>query len=54
MSIFGKFSASPHKKSIIILELGELPKDYADQILQNDVRLMMSKYTDSQALNNLI
>ncbi|CAD8093313.1 unnamed protein product [Paramecium primaurelia] len=47
MSILGKFAASPKKRS-------ELPKDYADQILKNDITLMMSKYTDSIALNNLI
>ncbi|CAD8116780.1 unnamed protein product [Paramecium sonneborni] len=47
MSFFGKYPTSPKKRS-------ELPKDYADQILQNDITLMMSKYTDSIALNNLI
>ncbi|CAD8206035.1 unnamed protein product [Paramecium octaurelia] len=32
----------------------ELPKDFAEQILRNDITLMMSKYQDSMALNNLI
>ncbi|CAK57077.1 unnamed protein product (macronuclear) [Paramecium tetraurelia] len=32
----------------------ELPKDFAEQILKNDITLMMSKYQDSMALNNLI
>ncbi|CAD8083978.1 unnamed protein product [Paramecium sonneborni] len=47
MSFFGKFPTSPKKRS-------ELPKDFADQILKNDIILMMSKYTDSIAFKNLI
>ncbi|CAD8141227.1 unnamed protein product [Paramecium pentaurelia] len=37
-----------------IHNLGELPKDFAEQILKNDITLMKSKYQDSMALNNLI
>ncbi|CAD8108330.1 unnamed protein product [Paramecium primaurelia] len=47
MSFIGKLGQGQKNRS-------ELPKDFAEQILKNDITLMMSKYQDSMALNNLI
>ncbi|CAD8124226.1 unnamed protein product [Paramecium sonneborni] len=47
MSFLGKLGQSQKYRS-------ELPKDFAEQILKNDITLMTSKYQDSTALNNLI
>ncbi|KAM3131305.1 hypothetical protein pb186bvf_016623 [Paramecium bursaria] len=54
MSFFTRSSPNRRQSSLALIKVTELPQNFAEQILQNDIRLVMSRYRDMDALNQLI